>query len=55
MDAVGVGDDLYILEINDSASGFARENEQKDREVLFGLCVKDMERLFLSSTGSGNL
>lgn len=49
VDAVGVGDDLYILEINDSASGFARENEKEDRQILFNLCIKDMERLFLPS------
>jgi hypothetical protein len=49
VDAVGVGDDLYILEINDTASGFARENEMEDRKILCNLCVAEMVKLFSSS------
>jgi hypothetical protein len=50
VDAVGTegSDQEFILEINDSASGFAPKNEQEDCMNVRDLAIQQMEQLFLN-------
>jgi glutathione synthase/RimK-type ligase-like ATP-grasp enzyme len=48
VDAVGIEgtDEEYILEINDTASGFAPNNEQVDMKHVRDLAIERMEQIF---------